>query len=421
LKIIVIGSGVIGLTTAYLLKERGHDVAVIERELGPSLQTSFANGALLTPSMPEPWNTPGCWRVLFGSIGRSDAPLQLRLSALPSLLHWGVTFLRNSRRTAFELNTISNVRLALQSLKVMGSLREDTHIHYGATARGTLKLFRTSEALDQALSVAERLLRLEGLPYRSLSPVETVGLEPALGAIAHELSGAIYFTVDETGDAYQFSCALAEQSRAQGVEFHFGTNVTSLELESGRVGAVRTEQARLTADQYVIAAGSYSSRLMRTIGLDLPVRPAKGYSVTFDLPDAKNRLKIPIVDDDMHAAVVPVGEKAIRIAGMAEFAGYDHTLRPERVRSVAALGRRLLPDEGVDWLRGKAWCGLRAMSADGVPLIGRTQLTNLWVNTGHGHLGWTMAAGSAELLTHLLTGESPAVGAAPYDPLRFVR
>lgn len=417
MKIIVVGAGLIGLTTAYYLRKHGHEVTVLDRQAGPGLETSFANGALLTPSMSEPWNTPGSWRVLLGSLVRRDAALQLRLSALPGLAGWGIKFLRNSNPRRYSASTLSNLKLALYSLKVQQTIRQETGIDYGAAARGILKLFRSARALDNALTAADRLAR-EGLAFRRLSSAETVELEPALGPIADQLAGAIHYKADETGDAYQFCVGLTERLIGQGVEFYFNTPVTTLGGQSGRVTAVRTSSARLVAELYIVAAGSYSAPLVRPLGVHLPVRPAKGYSVTFDSQKGPGpKLKIPIVDDEMHAAVVPVGN-AIRAAGTAEFSGYDVEMRQGRVQNLLNLAEKLLPKARLDAGTVRPWCALRPMSADGVPIIGRTQVPNLWVSTGHGHLGWTMAAGSGNLLADLISGESPAIDPAPYRPGR---
>lgn len=417
MKVLVIGSGLIGLTTAYFLQKRGHDVRVIERKQGPGRETSFANGALLTPSMPEPWNAPGSWRVLLTSLGRSDAALQLRLRALPSLGTWGLKFLRNSKPALFERNTVTNLHFALFSLKVMESLRRATQIDYGAAAPGTLKIFRSPGALQEAVTAADGLAR-EGLTFRQLSRADTIGIEPALTPIAGELAGALYYPIDEIGDAHRFCVALAEEARQQGVHFSFRTAVSELEVRSGRVTAVVTGGERIVADQYVIAAGSYSTPLLRPLGIHLPVRPAKGYSVTFKPRESPGALQIPLVDDDWHAAVVPVSG-TIRVAGTAEFAGFDLSLRPERVRNLVNLAQRILPRAGLDPATAKPWCGLRPMSVDGVPIIGQTPISNLWVNTGHGHLGWTMAAGSGQLLADLLSGEVPCVDPNAYSLARF--
>jgi D-amino-acid dehydrogenase len=430
-KVIVIGAGLIGLTAAYFLRKCGYEVTVIDRRRGPGLETSFANGSLITPSMPEPWNSPGCWRVLLASLGRSDAPLQLRLRALPSLAGWGTAFLRNSSAERFRNNSVRNVRLALHSLAALAAIREETHLEYDASARGTLKLFRDDQALNHAWSAAEQLLRPEGLRFRRLSREETIALEPALEPVAAQLVGAIHYIIDETGDAYRFCVALTEHARKIGVEFCFDTSIARLvkSQDGKRVrisGPARkgsspaAEGASLEADFYIVACGSYSARLLSQVGIHLPVRPAKGYSVTFPAAPGANTLRIPIVDDDMHAALVPVGN-AIRVAGTAEFAGFDLTLRPERVRNVASLAQKILPRAALDPATARAWCGLRPMSADGVPIIGKTPLENLWVSTGHGHLGWTLAAGSGRLLSELISGRVPSLDPAPYALTRFQR
>lgn len=419
MKFVVVGGGLMGVTTAYFLRSRGHDVTVIDPEQGAGRGASFANGSLLTPSMPEPWNAPGCWRVLLSSLGRSDAALQLRLHALPALAGWGIRFLRNSNPTRYANNTVSNLRLALHSLTVMESLRNAVALDYGRAAPGTLRLFRKQDALDRATVAAEQLAS-HGLSFRRLSQTEAVELEPALQPIADRLSGALHYSTDETGDAYRFCVALAQEAQRLGVEFRFGTKVTSLELRSGSIAAVATESERFVADQYVMAAGSYSPLLLKQVGVYVPVQPAKGYSITVDNSDGQIRLKTPVVDDDWHAAIVPL-PGAIRVAGTAEFTGYDRNIAPARVDNLGKLLREVLPDTQLDPTKIKSWCGLRPMSADGVPIIGPTPIPNLLVNTGHGHLGWTMAAGSAQLLMDLVFGDQPAIDPAPYSLKRFGR
>ncbi|HEV8018739.1 MAG TPA: D-amino acid dehydrogenase [Steroidobacteraceae bacterium] len=418
MKVLVIGSGLIGLTTAYFLKCRGHEVTVVDGESGPGRQTSFANGGLLSPSMPEPWNAPGCWRVLLASLGRSDTALKLRLSAVPGLTAWGITFLRNSSPALFERNLHSNLRLARYSLDVLRRLRAQTHLDYGGTARGSLRIFRAGASLEHAWAAVQRLAG-DGLTFRTLSPAAAVELEPALAPIAAELAGAIHCPDDEAGDAWRFCEALAGRARERGVQFHFGTSIGALEVAAGRISGARTSAGKLVADSYVIAAGSYSTRLLRPMGLALPVQPVKGYSVTFDRIDGEPALGLPLADDDLHAVVTPL-EGVIRAAGTAEFAGYDLTLRPERVRNLLGLVQRLLPNRPqLSPEKARAWCGLRPVSADGVPIIGATRIPNLLVNSGHGPLGWTMAAGSAQLLTDIVSENSPAIDPAPYAWARF--
>jgi D-amino-acid dehydrogenase len=417
MKILVIGSGLIGVTSAFYLKCRGHEVTVLERQAGPALETSFANGALLTPSLAEPWNAPGSWRLLLSSLGRSDAPLQLHLRTLPGLAGWAIAFLRNSRPATFERNMLSNLRLALYSLEVMESLRAQTRVEYGRSTCGTLRLFRDRHALEQAWASARRLLP-ETMRYRKLGRDETLDLEPVLAPIGNQLEGAIHYQGDETGDAYRFCTALAAHARGQGVEFRFDTVVRSLELRSGRISAARSARERWVADRYLVAAGSYSTRLLRAVGVDVPVQPVKGYSITYDRGAHDLSLRMPILDDDAHAAIVPL-EGAIRVAGTAEFAGFDHRPNPARTASLVRLLQRTLPRGGFTAEAARPWNGLRPMTPDGVPVIGLTALDNLLVNSGHGHLGWTLAAGSGRLLADLLCGDSPAIDSAPYDPRRF--
>jgi len=433
MKVLVIGAGLIGLTTAYFLRRSGHEVLVIDRQPGPGLETSFANGALITPSLPEPWNAPGSWRVLLASIGRSDAPLQLHLKTLPSLAGWGLRFLKNSRAAAFERNTVSNLKLALYSLEVLKSVREDTAIDYLHEAPGTLKLYRDRRALDRAAAWVERLSP-HGLTARRISRSDTLQLEPALAPIAAQVAGAIHCKKDETGDAYRFCVALAEHARSLGVEFSWGTTASTLEAAGTRVTAVqvsyvsaplstgqaqrKTARERLEADCYVVAACSYSQPLLHTVGVRVPIRPVKGYSVTFNRRPGEPALRIPVLDEELHAAVTPLGD-ALRVAGTAEFTGYDLTPSAARIENLVRLIRKILPEGHYDASSARPWCGLRAMSADGVPLIGPTRLANLFVNTGHGHLGWTLNCGSARILTDLICGSREFIDAAPYDPRRF--
>lgn len=417
MKALIIGSGLIGTTSAYFLARRGWEVTVLDRQDGPGQETSFANGALLTPSMPEPWNAPGSWRVLLASLGRSDSPLQLRLGALPSLAGWGAAFLRNSSPQRYRRNTIKNLKLALHNLAVLRRLRQDIGLEYGCATSGTMRLFRDPAPLGRALEWAQSL-RDEGLNHRPLTGGDLVAMEPALAPIAAELAGGIYYPDDEIGNAYKFCVGLAEHARRAGVDFRFRTPVTSIETRQGKVAAVRSGAEAFTADSYIVAAGSYSPLLLKELGIAVPVRPAKGYSLTFERPTPAMPFRIPVCDDDFHAVVVPL-ENVIRVAGTAEFTGYDLSLPEARIGNLVRLMRGVLPTWPLDPTAAKPWCGLRPMAADGVPIIGPTPIGNLWINTGHGHLGWTLTVGSARLLSDLLTGNPPSVNPDDYALARF--
>ena len=417
MKAVVVGSGLIGITSAYFLANRGWEVTVVDRRDGPGQETSFANGALLTPSMPEPWNAPGSWRVLLRSLGRTDSPLLLRVRAVPGLSGWGLGFLRNSSPARYERNTRRNSALALYSLAALQALRRDTGIEYGQAQVGTLRVFREAAALERAVESAERL-RDAGLVFRALTRDEVVALEPALAPIARRLAGGIHYPNDETGNAHTFCRNLAELARRAGVEFQFETAASEIEVRARRVMAVICKGKRLTADRYVVAAGSYTPELLADVGIAIPVRPVKGYSVTFDRHSEDPPLRIPVVDDGFHAVVVPI-DNGIRVAGTAEFAGYDLSLPDGRIGNLFTLLGQILPQAEFDRTAARFWCGLRPMSADGVPIIGPTPIENLWVNTGHGPLGWTMAVGSGRLLTDLMAGESVDVDARAYALARF--
>ncbi|HEY0686143.1 MAG TPA: D-amino acid dehydrogenase [Steroidobacter sp.] len=418
MKIVIVGCGLIGVTTAYSLRQRGHDVTVLERAEGPAREASFANGGMLTAGMCQPWNGPGSWRILLRSLVRSDTALQLRLSVLPRLMRWGTCFLRNSTAAAFERNCRSNLRLALHSLEAMHALREQAQVEFGRAARGSLGVFRDREAWRSACRETVQLFS-DGLVARRLTVAELVELEPALRPIAHKLSGAIHYLSDEVGDAQRFCEALAKVARALGVDFRFGSNVRGLEMHRGRVAAVITENERFVADRYVIAAGAYSTALLKDAGIRLPVQPAKGYSVTFKEANSIVGLRRPMIDHDLHAVLVPFEDGSVRTAGTAEFAGFDSSLKPARVRNLLALTRELLPEAQLNEGSAIPWCGLRPSSPDGVAIIGATPVENLWVNSGHGHLGWTLAAGSARLFTSLLSGDAPDIDPNPYSLKRF--
>lgn len=390
---------------------------MLDAEAGPGLQTSFANGSILTPSMADPWNAPGSWRVLLASIGRSDSPLQLRLKAVPSLGRWGIDFLRNSSPQRFERNARANLRLALRSLEVMRQLREETGIAYGHSAKGTLRIFRDAESLEKSVAWAQGLAG-DGLTFRRLSSLEAIVLEPVLRPVAAGLVGAIHYPGDESGDAHRFCVELAEAARRQGVTFRYGTRVTGFQARAGEVAAVETSMGTVSGDCYVVAAASRTASLLAPHGVRVPVRPVKGYSVTHEVPRDKPVLAVPVVDDALHAVVVPL-PGAVRVAGTAEFAGFDLAANPARIANLTRLLDQVLPEARIDRSTARSWCGLRPVCVDGVPIVGGTPFTNLWVNTGHGHLGWTLAAASGEILGDLMSGRSPGIDPAPYSLARF--
>jgi len=419
MKVLVIGGGLMGVTSAYFLQRGGHEVIVIDREDGPGKKTSFASGCLLTPSMSEPWNAPGVWQEMVWSLFNPAAALKLNWRVLPTLASWGIDFLRNSAREKFDRNALSNLRLALRSIAAMHAIGGDVNFDYGRSSLGSLRIFRDQSSLQRAQAWASGRME-RGLKLRKLNATETVELEPALAPIADQLAGAIHSMDDANGDAHRYCAALAKHVLDRGGIFHCGCEVESLEVQRGGVSGVCTSQGKLEADSYVVAGGSESVGLMGPLGIELPIRPVKGYSVSFRCRSGVRSLRIPVIDDALHAAVVPLNG-VLRVAGTVEFAGADLTIDPVRVRSLLMLLPKILPrhEELLDFSTAQPWCGLRPVSTDGVPIIGRTRIPNLYVNTGHGHLGWTLAVGSAELLAAVMLNGSAELDPVPYSLARF--
>ncbi len=419
MKVIVIGSGLLGVSTAWALKERGADVTVLDRAEGPARETSFANGALLTPSMADPWNSPGVFWKLLRWLGREDSPMLLRPRALPSLIGWGLQFIRYSNPRHYRNNTLNNARLALYSLQSLQELRSGTRIEYAGATLGTLRLFRHGTELENALEMVDWLGQ-HGVRSRTLDRAATIAMEPALAPIGQELAGAIYYPDDEHGDALRFCEGLAREAQARGVRFCYGATVAGLRREGARITSVAGNSQSWEADAVVLAAGSYSPKLVESVGIKVPIQPVKGYSITVPMDGAQPAPRIPILDDELHAVAVPLADR-MRVAGTAEFTGFDRTVTPARIENLRYLLARTYPSiaQTATPERTSSWAGLRPMSCDGVPIIGRTACENLFLNTGHGPLGWTMAVGSGRALADLMVGRTPEIDLAPYSLHRF--
>ena len=418
MRVVVVGAGLQGVASAYFLAAEGCEVTVLEREAGVALGTSHANAGMLTPSMADPWNAPGILGHLLGWLGREDAPFLLRPAALPSMIGWGLAFLRNARPARYRANMERNLRLATYSLAVLGELRTSLALQYDQRSAGTLKVFRDARAFDAAVARND-VLRQLGLDARPLTPDAVVQVEPALTPVRERLVGGIHCPADESGDARAFTEALAARAQQAGAQFRFGEPVRAFEAAGGRIGAAVTASGRHAADAFVLAAGCWSPQLLAPLGIALRVRPVKGYSITVPTAGWAGAPAMPVIDDALHAAATPLGDR-LRVAGTAEIAGDDRALTPARIENLFGLLLGLFPDYAPRLDRGNAqpWAGLRPVSADGVPLIGRTRCDNLFLNAGHGHLGWTLAAGSARLLADLVLGRAPALDPRPYDARR---
>jgi len=403
-KVIVIGSGLAGITTAYYLNANGAQVTVVDRAPGPAKETSFANGSMLTPSLADPWNSPGVFKTLLESLGREDSPMLLRPSAVLSMLGWGISFLRNSNARRFEEAYLRNVRFSQYSQRVMHELLQHRKLDFDHAADGTIKLFRDARALEAGIKTAH-FLKQVNVEHRVLDVDALLDMEPALAPVARQLVGAIAYPGDETGDARKFCEELRRVTEDEGVTYRYTEQVLRFVRSGKQLQGLVTPRGTLRASAYVLAAGSFSTGLARQLGFKLAVRPAKGYSITVPMGDWKRPARYPIVDDQLHAAVVPVGNR-IRVAGTAEFAGYDTSISPARIENLRSLLAQTYPEFAgtLGSVKLNAWAGLRPMTPDGSPILGRSPIDNLYLNTGHGPLGWTMACGSGKVVADIVSG-----------------
>lgn len=415
---IIIGGGLIGLATAQSLLERGKRVRVLEALGQPGGATSFANGGLLTPSMPEPWNAPGVARHLVASLTDPAAPMKMRPLALPGLVRWGMRFLHHSSLARYRHATEANFRLALLSVRLTRAWRERLALAYDGRASGALSLFRSGTSMQEQLAMSEHLRPL-GLRFSRLDRVGTVALEPQLADIARDISGALHFPDDEVGDAHALCRALAASIVAGGGRIDTQQRASRIIISQGRVQAVEVDGEAQPATCVIVAAGTGSARLLKEAGVRISIAPAKGYSLTLDFTGRATLPSLPVSDRARHVVLTPLGAR-LRIAGTAEFAGEDLRVRPERIAPLAAALREVYPRlaGAIDPASGAPWAGLRPVSADGLPFIGPTRVAGLHVNAGHGALGFTHAAGSGRLMADLLCGTPPALDPAPYSPLR---
>jgi D-amino-acid dehydrogenase len=416
-KAIVLGAGVVGVATAYWLHRQGHQVTVIERCAAAGLETSYGNGAIIHASEVESWAQPGMPWKLLKWLGKEDAPLLLRWRAVPHVWRWGLSFVRNCTQDRFAANSLANLRLALLSLSSLQAIRNSTGIEYDHATRGVLKIYRDTGALDTARGRSDALAR-HGLTYRSVSPEECVKLEPALATTAPSLAGGLYFEKDEVGDCHQFTQGLVRYLADQGVQFRFGEAVTGIARVGTRVTGVVSAGGRHAADAIVVALGSFTPLLLRGLGIRVPIYPVKGVSVTLPGSMWAGRVRIPVIDDSRLFGVVPIGDR-VRVAGSAEIDRYDATPNPRRVQAIIDNMVRTFPDFAAAYRPDAAqvWAGLRPVTPPGVAFMGRTPLANLFVNAGHGHLGWTMACGAGRVVADIVSGEPTPIDLTGFPTL----
>jgi D-amino-acid dehydrogenase len=406
MRVLVLGSGVVGVSAAYYLAKAGHEVTVIDRQPASGLETSFANAGQVSPGYSAPWAAPGIPVKAMKWLMMRHRPLVLWPSVEPRLYGWLARMLANCTEEAYTRNKGRMVRLAEYSRDVLRDLRAETGIVYDHRERGTLQLFRTRKQLDH-VGDDTKVLDAYGVAYQVLDPAGCVAAEPALDRVKDKIVGGLRLTGDETGDAHLFTQRLAAICEGLGVTFRYNVTVTALQTAGGRVTGVACGSEVLQADAYVAAMGSFTPALLCPLGLDLPIYPVKGYSLTLPVTDPEAAPVSTVMDETFKVGLTRLGDR-IRVGGTAELAGFSQALRPPRRATLERCVHDLFPAGG-DLSRATFWTGLRPMTPDGTPIVGATRYGNLYTNTGHGTLGWTMACGSGRLLADLMSGQAPDI------------
>jgi len=408
LKVLVLGAGLVGTTSAWYLARAGHEVTVIDRQPLVGNETSFANGGQISVSHAEPWANPHVLPNLIKWLGREDAPLLWRWRADPAQLAWGLRFLVECLPGRTRHNIAAIVALALYSRQQLQALRGELALQYDHLERGILHIYTDNNEFTQAIAAA-KVMREFGLDRTPVDVDRCLQIEPALAGIRHRLVGGDYTASDESGDAHKFTQTLAEHAQAAGVDFRLNLTIDRLTASAGQISGVQVSNAEgvelLTAGAYVVALGSYSPLLLKPLGIGLPVYPAKGYSATLTLADGTGAPCVSLTDDERKIVFSRFGNR-LRVAGTAEFNGYNTDINPVRCQALMQRTSELFPDLKTIG-EPEFWCGLRPTTPSNVPCIGRTRYNNLWLNTGHGTLGWTMACGSGAALADLMSGKRP--------------
>jgi D-amino-acid dehydrogenase len=406
MNVLILGSGVIGTTTAYYLARAGHQVTVIDRQPGPALETSYANAGEVSPGYSAPWAGPGVPMKAIQWMLMHHSPLVIWPMLDMAMWRWGAMMLRNCTEARYRINKGRMVRLAEYSRDCMVALRAETGIPYDARTQGTVQLFRTQKQLD-GISKDVEILKEYQVPFEVLDRDGYCQYEPALALVKDKFVGALRLPGDETGDCFKFTQNIAKMAVELGVTFHFGTKVEAIEHAGGKVTSVRTSAGTFSADAYLVALGSYSPQLVQPLGITLPVYPVKGYSITVPITDAQFAPESTIMDETHKVAVTRLGDR-IRVGGTAELAGFSLKLREARRSTLNHVVTDLFP-KGGDVSKAEFWCGLRPMTPDGTPIVGGTHIPNLYLSTGHGTLGWTMAAGTGRVVADLMSGQQPEI------------
>jgi D-amino-acid dehydrogenase len=416
MKVLILGGGVIGVTTAWYLAEAGCEVTVIDRQDETALETSFGNCGQISPGYATPWAAPGIPTKGFKWMFQEDGPLKITPDGSLFQLNWIRKMLANCNYQSYAINKERMLRLAEYSRDQFIKLREQINIKYDDRQGGTLQLFRTQQQLD---SMAKDIKVLEecGVPYRALDPDGCAQVEPALAKTKHHLSGGLQLPNDETGDCNIFTQNLTKHCEALGVKFVLGKTITKIDKQNNQIKAVWSGAEEYTADHYVMALGCFSRQFMLHLGIDIPVYPVKGYSMTIPIINPDGAPVSTILDESYKVAITRFDNR-IRVGGMAELSGYNLKLNPKRRQTLEKVVNDLFPDGG-DLPKASFWTGLRPMTPDSTPIIGATPISNLSLNTGHGTLGWTMCLGSAKVLAAKILGKKPEISVEGLSLARY--
>ena len=411
MKVMVLGAGLLGVTSAYFLRQQGHEVTVVDRQASPAAETSFANGGQISVSHAEPWANPGAPLKVLQWLGKEDAPLLFRLRADLRQWRWGLQFLRECTPERTRHNIGQIVRLGTYSRDTLQALRRERNIAYDERTQGILHFYTSQKEFDSAEAPAAQMREL-GCDRRVISADEAIQIEPALRHMRGQLAGATYTAEDESGDANTFARELVQRCTEDGVDFLMSHTITALREAGGRIDHVEATDTegrfqRLRADAYVLAMGSLSPLYAKPLGIELPIYPAKGYSVTMAVKDASMAHQVSLTDDEYKLVFSRLGDR-LRIAGTAEFNGYDRDLNRVRCEAIVRRVEALFPGAG-DAETAQFWTGLRPATPSNVPIIGRSRIGNLYFNTGHGTLGWTHACGSGKSIARIVSGLKPEV------------
>ena len=406
MKVIILGSGVIGVSSAWYLAGAGHEVTVVDRQADAALETSFANAGEVSPGYSAPWAAPGLPIKALKWLFMHNRPLVIWPKLDPAMWMWGLRLLANCTEARYELNKGRMLRLAEYSRDCLRALRRDVGIHYDERAQGTLQLFRTPQQLEGTGADIAVLQRF-GVPFETLDRAGCIKVEPALAHVRDKFAGGLRLPGDETGDCFKFTRNLAVLCAEAGVTFRYGTTVNRIRYSGNTVEAVETSGGEIRGDAYVVALGSYSPQAVRPLGLDVPVYPVKGYSITVPIVDPAGAPESTVMDETFKVAVTRLGDR-IRVGGTAELVGFNLKLREARRATLEHVVTDLFP-RGGDIAQATFWTGLRPMTPDGTPVVGATRYSNLFLNTGHGTLGWTMAAGSGQVLADIVSGRNAEI------------